>query len=174
MFIPDITRAFKLVFNDREIRVDRMIVWSTPKTVNSFKVLLSIFKQKVRASDYFVTSDDKLLMEILQNVDPEIILENKELMRKFESMYRFFASLDYGTYKIRLNQIDSFVGTFRYLVMVYSAKLGKLTEVPHQDSVMMEILNNVDHNILRFDENFIQLFIKRLMFHELFLNAVHT
>jgi len=98
VFTPDITRCFTIVLRGQQIRLDRMIVWSTPKTVNSFNVLLSIFKQKVHASDYFITSDDKLLMEILQSVDPEIILENKELMRKFESMYRFFASLSTYNY----------------------------------------------------------------------------
>lgn len=93
LFIRDNTRSFKILLDGSEIKLDRMIEWSIPQSSNGFRVLASLLTQGASKKLYFLTPEDQVLLELLNNVDPELLLENKEIMRKFEAMYRFFRSL---------------------------------------------------------------------------------
>lgn len=64
----------------------------TNAKLKKFAEALKLLVQR-REAKYFVTSDDLLILDLFLNIDDELLLENKELMRKFETTFRFFRSL---------------------------------------------------------------------------------
>lgn len=88
-FIPDITRTGKI--NPSEFFIP---YWSKPKTKDQFIWTKASLRYLIgKKYIHYLTPEDQVLLELLNNIDFEILLENKEIMRKFETMYRFFRSL---------------------------------------------------------------------------------
>lgn len=67
--------------------------WSKPKTKDQFVWTKASLLTMVIKRSYYLTPEDQILIELLNNVDPELLLENEDFMKKFETAYRFFRNL---------------------------------------------------------------------------------
>jgi len=67
--------------------------WSKPKINDQFVWTKASLLTMVKKRSCFLTPEDQVLIELLDNVDAELLLENKEIMERFETIYRFFRSL---------------------------------------------------------------------------------
>ena len=97
MIVYDIVRSGLIYYTGtrwRPMEGELFTKWECPNMVNFTRLISELsFGLQDKKCEPFITPEDLVLMELLNNVDPELLLENKEIMRKFETVYRFFRSL---------------------------------------------------------------------------------
>lgn len=93
LFTPDPVRSFGVMLDGKELRLDNMIKWCKPSSVTGFKIFISLYKQSINKHKGFITTEDHVLLELMNSIDPELLMENEDFMKKFEMTYRFFRNL---------------------------------------------------------------------------------